>query len=212
MIDFTDYKNIILDFDGVILDSNFIKEKAISEISNKFLDDIKSKEFINYFISNNGLPREIKIKKYFNDEKRYSEVLKCYNNILDIELQDAKFTASFDLFLKKLYFYNLSPYVLSGGDEKEIISLLEDRNLLNSFTKIMGGPLTKYENIDNLKLNGKTLYIGDSQIDYEVAIKYNFDFIYMYEYTQFKDWKEYFKDKKEIKIIKNFEALTYSHC
>jgi len=207
MINFTNYENIILDFDGVILDSNSIKEKAISEVSNKFLDDTKSKEFVDYFTSNNGLPREFKIKKYFNDEKTYNEVLNQYNSTLNTKLKDANFTINFKIFLKKLNDCDLSPYILSGGDEKEIISLLKNRELLGNFIKILGGPLTKYENIDNLKPNGKTLYIGDSKIDYEVANKYNFDFVYMYGYTQFKDWNKFFKDKKEVQIIKNFKAL-----
>lgn len=212
MINLKNYNNIILDFDGVILDSNFIKEKAISEIANKFLDNKRGKEFVNYFISNNGLPREIKIKKYFNDEKMYNEILNQYNSILNIKLRDARFTTSFEVFLKKLDFYNLSSYILSGGDEKEIISLLENRDLLKIFTGIMGGPLTKYENIDNLKLNGKTLYIGDSKIDYEVADKYNFDFIFMYGYTQFKEWKEFFRDKDILMSLKDFFVLTNSKC
>ena len=212
MINFRTYKNIILDFDGVILDSNFVKERAIRKVAKIFLNDVKSEEFVNYFISNNGLPREIKIKKYIDDSNVYNEFLKCYNEILSKKLKDAKFTVNAKLFFKMLDFYNLPIYILSGGDEKEVVSFLEYSNLLSSFKKVMGGPKTKYENMNDLHLNGKTLYIGDSQIDYEEAKKYSFDFVYMYQYTQFREWREYFKHKGEVKIIKNFETLTHSKC
>ncbi|MGK0469494.1 HAD family hydrolase, partial [Clostridium sp.] len=190
------------------LDSNFIKEKAIIKASKNYLDN---ENFVNYFIGNNGLPRNIKIAKYFND-KECSVILNNYNNILKISLLNASFTKNIDSFINKLEFYKLKPYILSGGEKEEIISLLQERCYLNKFNKIMGGPLTKYENLDNLKLEGNVLYIGDSLIDYEVAKKYNFDFIFMYGYTQFSNWKEYFTDKKEVLVIKNFESLTYSHC
>ncbi len=207
MINFKKYNHIILDFDGVILDSNFIKEKAINKVANKFLDNIEATKFVDYFINHNGLPREIKIKKYFNDDI-YNEALKCYNEELDTRLKCAIFTLNLKVFIKKMEFYNLIPYVLSGGDRAEIISLLKSKNYLDKFKGIMGGPYTKYENLEKLNLNGGVLYIGDSLIDYEVALKYNFDFIFMYGYTQFKDWKEYFSNKKEVKTIKDFNALT----
>jgi phosphoglycolate phosphatase-like HAD superfamily hydrolase len=211
MIDFRIYQNVILDFDGVILDSNFVKEKAIRKVAKKFLNDVKSEEFVNFFISNNGLPREIKIKKYIDDSNLYNEFLKSYNEILSQKLNNAKLTTNAKKFFEMLHFYNLPIYILSGGDEKEVISSLEYNKLLSSFQKVMGGPKTKYENMNDLHLNGKTLYIGDSKIDYEVAKKYSFDFVYMYQYTQFREWRKFFKHKNEVKIIKNFKTLTYGN-
>ena len=211
MIDFKNYHEIILDFDGVILDSNMIKEKAIKESSEKYLDKKKCDEFVQYFISNNGLPREMKITKYF-DEKHSQLVLNDYNSMLNKQLEKASFTKELDSFLDKLNYHNLKPNILSGGDENEINQLLKERNYIDKFEKIMGGPLTKYDNIDNLDLNGKILYIGDSKIDYEVASKYNFDFIFMYGYTQFSEWKDFFKDKNILMSIKDFSVLTNCKC
>ena len=47
-----DYKTYIFDFDGVILDSNFIKKNAISKSVTSFIDDIEKITFVEYFISN----------------------------------------------------------------------------------------------------------------------------------------------------------------
>lgn len=208
IVNFKTYQNLILDFDGVILDSNFIKENAIREVANFFLNDSQKEEFVNFFIQNNGIPREIKIKKFINDGKKYNNFLKRYNKILNANLKNAKFTINAIYFLKLVASNNLPIYILSGGDEKEVVNFLKSQNLFSIFNKIMGGPKTKYENLNGLSLKGKTLYIGDSIVDYEVANKYSFDFIYMYQYSQFKEWREFFKHKKEVKIIKNFEVFT----
>lgn len=211
MIDYKSYDNIILDFDGVILDSNGIKKEAIYKASFEFSDKLFHSEFVEYFTSNNGIPRETKIKRYFSGDN-FDKILRNYNTLLVAMLRDACLTKNIELFLEKIAYYNIRPCILSGGDKDEIISILKSRNMIDKFNLIMGGPLTKYNNLDNSNLKGKILYIGDSLIDYEVAKKYNFDFIFMYGYTQFNNWKEYFKDKPEIIIIKNFEALTFSHC
>ena len=136
MIDFRIYQNVILDFDGVILDSNFVKEKAIRKVAKKFLNDVKSEEFVNFFISNNGLPREIKIKKYIDDSNLYNEFLKSYNEILSKKLNNAKLTTNAKKFFEMLDFYNLPIYILSGGDEKEVISSLEYNKLLSRYVNV----------------------------------------------------------------------------
>lgn len=212
MLNLSRYNHVILDFDGVVIDSNFIKEKAISKVANNFLDKILAVEFIEYFTKNNGIPREIKIDKFFANIDISQNVLNQYNEILKTELIKACFTKNFELFLKKLHFYEFYPYILSGGDRIEIKNILENKNMISDFSEILGGPLTKYENLDNLNLKGNILYIGDSKIDYEVAKKYNYDFIFMYGYSQFQNWREFFKNKKEVIIIKDFETLTNSYC
>lgn len=211
MVDLKKYDEIILDFDGIIVDSNTIKEKAIRQTVEKYLDKGAINEFVEYFTGNNGLPREIKISKYF-DKEQSQFVLNDYNNILNEQLENVRFTEGLDAFLDKLNYYTLKPYVLSGGDENEIKQLLKKRNYIKKFQKIMGGPKTKYENLDLLNLKGKILYIGDSRIDYETACKYNFDFIFMYRYSQFNSWKEFFIDKEILMFIKDFSALTNSKC
>ena len=72
----------------------------------------------------------------------------------------------------------------------------------------MGGPKTKEENLEATKLIGETLFIGDSVKDYEVAINYGFDFIFVYGYTQFVTWQNFFNDKNILLSIKNFDDLV----
>ena len=56
------YDSIILDCDGVILNSNFIKEKNIKIVLSKYLFGNDLKKCIDYFNNNAGLIRETKLK------------------------------------------------------------------------------------------------------------------------------------------------------
>ena len=71
----------------------------------------------------------------------------------------------------------------------------------------MGGPKTKEENLEATKLIGETLFIGDSVKDYEVAINYGFDFIFVYGYT-IRYLAKFFNDKNILLSIKNFDDLV----
>lgn len=205
-MDLSIYKNIILDFDGVVIDSNKIKENAITKVAKKYLDSKDATDFVNYFISNNGLPRQIKIEKYFDLEESLLALFD-YNEILKTELVFANFTNGFDSFIGHLESFNLVPSILSGGDELEIINFLMKKDYLSKFKRIMGGPKTKINNLRSLNLLEKCLFIGDSRIDYEVAEKFNLDFVFMYGYTQFSSWETFFTENKIIRCIKDFSEL-----
>ena len=75
------YSNIIFDCDGVILDSNKIKERNIYKVSSKYLFESKLTEFIEYFNSNPGIPREGKIEKYIHNKSTITNILKEYNSL-----------------------------------------------------------------------------------------------------------------------------------
>ena len=54
------YKKLILDFDGVIVDSNQFKENAIREATLIYKDPTETNQFCKYFADNNGLSRKEK--------------------------------------------------------------------------------------------------------------------------------------------------------
>ncbi len=206
---FKKYKNVVFDFDGVIVDSNKIKEVAIEAATGCFVHDkTRLSKFVEFFVENNGIPREEKIFSYFKDDKLAKKILDKYNEILKRHLPNAKMIKGLLDFLQIIRYYDLNAIILSGGDKDEIKQVVKRLGLHEYFKKILCGPLRKSKNLNNLKLKGESLYIGDSKIDHEIALEFNFDFVFMYGHTQFNDWRRYFDEKNNVIIEKDFVSLT----
>lgn len=204
--DLSHYDNLILDCDGVILDSNFLKEKNIFEATLKYTDFNTAQAFSKYFTDNNGLPRAHKIITYFGDTALSQEILSLYNHLNEESLLHAPFTFGFEQFLDKTDGL-FKRYVLSGGEESELQFVFNRKGIATRFEKIMGAPKTKYEHLYELNLQGRTLYIGDGRLDYEVATQFQFSFIFMSGYTQFSEWRSFFSNQSHVVVIKNLSEL-----
>jgi len=89
MINLNQYSSVIFDFDGVILDSNFVKKSAIGQAVEGVLSVEKAQEFVDYFVSLNGVPREVKVAKYV-PMAQYEYVLNKYEGIIEKELKCAQ--------------------------------------------------------------------------------------------------------------------------
>lgn len=50
------------------------------------------------------------------------------------------------------------------------------------------------------------VFIGDSRYDYEIASKFNIDFIFISQYSEFIKWASYFADKN-ITIVENLNSI-----
>jgi phosphoglycolate phosphatase-like HAD superfamily hydrolase len=102
-------------------------------------------------------------------------------------------------------------YVISGGNQDEVRDVFRVKGLERYFTGIFGSPEDKITIIHD-KLKSKdiqlpAIFIGDSRYDYEVAVENNFAFVFMSQYSEFKEWKKFFSDKKDVMIIKNLSSL-----
>lgn len=204
------YENVIFDNDGVLLDTNRHKEKNILKVVSRITGRREAEDFVRYFTQNNGIPREIKISKFFSPTKT-ENILREYNSLNRGTLVHAETTAGLVSFLAKLHSCKIKAYVLSGGDEAEIIYVLTQKGLLGHFKQVNGGPKTKEENFLDLNLKGPSLFIGDSQVDYSLAKQLGIDFVFMYGYTQFLSWQDFFKNIEGVTIIKDFHAFTINN-
>jgi phosphoglycolate phosphatase-like HAD superfamily hydrolase len=199
------YRSVFFDFDGVIADTNTVKKENIRQAVSAHLDPERTVEFISFFTGNNGVPREKKVYAWF-DGPTGRKVLQEYAGLNRESFERMGTTPGFKGFFEQCRQSGARIWVLSGGDPGEIRDILR-RNGLDLFDGILAGPDTKSEHLRRLDFPRPALLIGDSRHDHEVAMEFELDFIFMYGYTQFADWKSYFHNNRVDKIISNLREL-----
>ena len=206
MIDCTHYKQMIFDVDGVIFDSNALKADNIRSAAEEFVPQEEAEKFTEWFTGLNGIPREIKVHKWFADKGTAEGILESYTRRNEETLYDVAFTDGARQLLE-----NASEghelIALSGGEVGEVRTLFERKGIRSYFREVLGGPKTKQENLVPVTLHHPIVYVGDSRIDYECAVDIGADFVFMAAYTQFSGWQSYFAGKTGVRIIQTLEEL-----
>lgn len=209
-VNISSYDNIIFDCDGVIIDSNNIKRNNIEAAARRYAGEKQTKEFVDYFVSNNGVPREEKVERFYADRNIQKKILDAYGKLNRQSLFDAPYTMGFKDLLNHLVDAKKKLFVVSGGSEEELKELFCRRSLTELFTAIKGGEKRKKENIRELGLDGATVFIGDSKEDYMAAAEFNYDFIFLSRYTCQEDWEKYYAGRKGVVVIPTLSQITSS--
>ena len=101
-------KYLFIDFDGVIVDSNLFKEKAIQKaIYSLFGDNLHCRKAINYFGEFAGIGRKEKLSIFF-EKKQIAKILKVYNQNCIYFLSEASPTCGFINFIELVKIKHLS--------------------------------------------------------------------------------------------------------
>src|SRR4051812_6609699 len=173
-------KIIFLDFDGVVIDSNGIKDKAFAKIFSRYPNH--ADKMMQYHMQHNATPRDEKFRfvgqnilnlrgtdlKEFVDEKT-----RQFEELTDKDLIECPECTGARDFLEK--YKSLSNLVLISATPIEPLKrTLAARRLIEYFSEIYGAPLNKSEimlavlakrSIDTRA----TCFIGDSPEDLEAA-------------------------------------------
>ena len=173
-------KNILWDFDGVILDSMPTRDHGFREIFKLYPSNLVD-ELIIYHRNNGGLSRFNKIHYFFRNilKKKISEQeIDRYANKFSIIMKDKLASPEYLIaesmnFIKSNYKY-YDFHIVSGSEHNELNFLCNKLRIKKYFYSISGSPTPKVELIKNLMdrmsyKNKETILIGDSVNDYEAA-------------------------------------------
>ena len=103
-------------------------------------------------------------------------------------------------------------FIVSGGEQTQIRNIFKQRKLDHFFNGgIYGSPKDKDQILkreiskDNLKL--PALFLGDSKYDHKVAELNKLDFIFVFNWTDFKEYNTYCKKNslKQISMVKDLK-------
>ena len=216
-MDISQFATLIFDCDGVILDSNKIKTDAFYNTALPYGEDA-AEALVNFHEQNGGISRYVKFE-YFLEKILGSKVEpKKINNLLSSfvsEIKEELILCQISPGLEELRKNSDSNWlIVSGGDQKELRCIFSERNLTENFNcGIFGSPETKEvilsREIHNGNIKFPALFIGDSKYDHQAAKATNIDFVFAYEWTEVKDWREYCVENN-IEVIKNLAQLQDS--
>ena len=173
-------KNIIFDWDGVILDSNAVKDRAFEYVLRDH-DADKVAELVAYHQANGGISRFVKFRMFYEDmlgqtitedevaglSRQFSEF--ALKELVDPALQIAQ---SIQWVRENHKQYNF--HVASGSEESELKRVAEAQELACYFKSFHGSPTPKPELVKNILesnnyLASETILIGDSINDFRAA-------------------------------------------
>lgn len=204
-------KNIIFDFDGVILDSIPVKTEAFRKLFEEYPKN-KVQKLIEYHLVNGGKSRYLKIKYFFNEilhqaisENEILLYANRYSELTKEELSKQKYLIGDTMnFIKQNHQkYNL--YIASGADENDLKYICDSLNLNQYFLSINGSPKVKSEIVKNILEEStykreETILIGDSINDYEAANNNNIEF-YGFNNKSIKNKFKYVHSYESFKLI-----------
>lgn len=221
------FKVILFDFDGVIVESNHVKEAAFSEVFKNYPS--KFEEIQNYHLSNYSQGRFDKFKYILQNithtytEKLYLELCNEYQRITRDGVVNCK-NVTGNLITLQTLSKKFPLYIATATPQIEIEWILKQRDLTPYFKKAYGTPNLKFEIIkiivekENIKPN-EILFIGDSKDDFLTAKKAGTQFIGRKSASQFNnanfsvvnDLSEFLELIEKNTYIKIFgERLNYS--
>lgn len=175
-------KNILWDFDGVILDSMPIRDYGFREIFKLYPTNLVD-ELIVYHRNNGGLSRFNKIQHFYNDilnmkisESKVQEYADRFSNIMREQLTNPQYLIEESVKFIKLSYKHYNFHIVSGSEHSELNFLCNKLSIKNYFRSIDGSPTHKNLLIKNLMEeegyeNKETILIGDSMNDFEAAKK-----------------------------------------
>ena len=201
-------KNIIFDFDGVIIDSMSIRADGVREVFCNY-DKNLVEEFVEYYKYNAGLSKFSKIKYFYNSilkknisEEKVNEYSDQLSKIMKkkLILKEVLIKDTVDFIKCNYKKYNMS--IASGSEEKELNYLCEQLEIKKYFRGIYGAPLHKNDIVKNIIKNNnynleETILIGDSINDFDAAKVNNIGF-YGFNNESLKNKSDIYIDSYDI--------------
>jgi len=217
MRELQEYKTLVFDCDGVILDSNKAKTCAFYDCAMPYGQDAAD-QFVDYHVKNGGISRYKKFRYFLNEivgsvsdfEAELEALLSQYQTVVRQKLLSCDVNPD----LEQLR--GLAPgsrwLVASGGDQNELREVFLKRGLAPLFDGgIFGSPDTKElilsREIEGGNVISPTLFIGDSRYDHLAAAGAGLDFVFYSPWTEFHEWREYC-DENALPFVDSLSQLA----
>lgn len=180
-------KNILFDFDGVLVESLDIKTQAFYNMYLPYGKEVA--EWVkNFHLENGGVSRFEKFRRYHKkflnidlDEHQMGKLLDEFSRRVMDGVVNCNEVVGAEHLLQNIQ-GQMNLYIITGTPTIEIAKILEKRGWALFFKQAMGSPEKKTHWVHQLleqKLirSTDTVFIGDALADYEAAVAGNIPFI-----------------------------------
>jgi phosphoglycolate phosphatase-like HAD superfamily hydrolase len=211
---------IIFDCDGVVLNSNRIKTEAFYQAALPY-GEIAAHALVDYHVANGGISRYQKFAYFIKNllpsnaiGPSLTKLLRPFEMLVRKGLLTCEVAA--DLTVLRQRTPSTRWLIVSGGDQSELREVFTQRRLEALFDGgIYGSPDDKRtivsREIDEGNIAMPALLLGDSRLDHEVAAEFGFDFIFVSQWTEFKEWKQYCEEHLITTIAQPADLLQCIH-
>jgi phosphoglycolate phosphatase-like HAD superfamily hydrolase len=194
------YKTLVFDCDGVLLNSNSVKTRAFYQAALPYGEEA-AQALVDYHVQHGGVSRYRKFDYFLSHIVSHEvigpsreDLLESYASMVHAALLECEIA---DGILELRYASRDEKWlVISGGDQAELRDVFSIRGLDAVYDGgIFGSPNTKFEIVSRELGAGNilkpALMFGDSRLDHEVAIYFGLDFAFVYNWSEFLEWKTY---------------------
>ena len=203
-LDLKQYKTLVFDCDGVVLNSNPLKTEAYYRVAVGFgANHEQAQALVDYHVRLGGISRFIKFR-YFLEEIMHQPVtdesmallLESFADEIHRELLTCEMAPGL-IELREIT-KDARWMLVSGGDQAELRALFAERGIDYLFDAgIFGSPDNKDVILEREIATGNlatpALFFGDSRYDHEASKRAHLDFIFLSAWTELGNWQSYCK-------------------
>lgn len=169
---------IILDFDGVILESVSVKTEAFRTLFSFVPEHVE--EIVQFHIENGGMSRYDKFRYIYKNiigeeltQQKFIELSDTFSRIVFNAVVIAPFVPGAQEFLEK-HHSKISFYIVSATPEDELVQIIKKRKMSHYFKKVFGAPRKKTDCITEILKHTRSpqddvIFVGDAKNDFEAA-------------------------------------------
>ena len=197
-----EYKTLVFDCDGVVLNSNQLKIQAYYDVAIKFgANKTQAQALVDHHVKFGGISRYPKFEYFLREIMQLAVTEQAMHDLLD------SFTAEVKRLLTDC---EISPYlhhvrnenkhakwmIVSGGDQAELRDIFKQRGIDRIFDGgIYGSPDNKdtilARELDAASIVKPALFIGDSRYDHQASTNAGLDFVFLSAWTDVEGWQDY---------------------
>lgn len=185
----TDFKAVIFDCDGVILQSNRLKSDAFGTVLKEY-DAQQVDDFVSWHKATGGVSRFHKFAHFFQNVRKVRnwedlthQACEDFGTLVSKGLLTCDTVPGFKPLVQTLHTQGVRLAVNTGGAEAEVRQVFATRGMADEFDIILGSPTTKHRNMEKLCDMGiatsDCAYFGDSELDFELAKEFGLAFYYV---------------------------------